>query len=403
MAIYHLSTKPISRSSGRSATASSAYRAGAKITDERTGLIHDYTKRNGVVMALAFDKYLNALDRNELWNKAELAEKRKDARTAREYVIAIPAELIPENENDQKNPNTNDGAFLAIEFAQKLAERYNVGVDVAIHAPDKEGDNRNWHAHIMTTTRQLSQGDDGIELGDKSLIELSNKKLGTLNAPKTQQQVKDIRELWAELANNALAENGHEERIDHRSHAERGLAQQPTIKLGWKASAMERQGMSTDRGDLLRTIKQHNQSLADLELEIVADRKQLIPTPYYNPHYQQKIIDDIESEIDEIAEKLLEQDRRECLAERDIERMQTLTVDNVNMSEYQERALQGIGSPLSDAYAKAKRAQNDTANYYKSEKMVTGDVTETVVNQNEPMKPKTAPTVDSQQKRRRRP
>lgn len=403
MAIYHLSTKPISRSSGRSATASSAYRAGAKITDERTGLTHDYTRRNGVVMALAFDKYLNALDRNELWNKAELAEKRKDARTAREYVIAIPAELIPQNESDQKNPNINKGALLAIEFAKNLAGRYNVGVDVAIHAPDKGGDNRNWHAHIMTTTRQLSQGADGIELGEKSLIELSNKKLETLNAPKTQQQVKDIRALWAGLANNALAENGHEERIDHRSHAERGLAQQPTIKLGWKASAMERQGISTDRGDLLRTIKQHNQSLADLELEIVADRKQLIPSPYYNRNYQQKIIDDTESEIDEIAEKLLEQDRRDCLAERDVERMQTLTVDNVNMSEYQERALQGIGQGRSDAYAKAKRAQNDTTNYYKSEKMVTGDVTETVVNQNEPMTPETAPTVDSQQKRRRRP
>lgn len=403
MAIYHLSTKPISRSSGRSATASSAYRAGAKITDERTGLTHDYTKRSGVAMALAFDKNFNLLDRNELWNKAEQAEKRKDARTAREYVIAIPAELIPQNESDQKNPNLNKGALLAIKFAQNLAERYSVGVDVAIHAPDKEGDNRNWHAHIMATTRQLKHTDNGIELGEKALIELSNKKLGTLNAPKTQQQVADIRALWAGLANNALAENGHEERIDHRSHAERGLAQQPTIKLGWRASAMERQGVATDRGDMLRAIQQHNQSLADLELEIVADRNQLIPRAYYNPHYQRKIIDDTESEIDEIAEKLLEQDRRECLAERDIERMQTLTVDNVNMSEYQERALQGIGQGRSDAYAMAKRAQNDTANYYKSEKMVTGDVTETVVNQNEPMKPETAPTVDSQQKRRHRP
>ena len=143
MAIYHATTKPISRSSGRSATASSAYRAGVEITDERTGLTHDYSKRNGVVMTQTFiikDGKAEDLDRSELWNKAEQAENRKDARTAREWIVAIPNELIPKDTEAQKTIGGNDGAKSALIFAKELARRYGVGVDVAIHSPDKEGE-----------------------------------------------------------------------------------------------------------------------------------------------------------------------------------------------------------------------------------------------------------------------
>jgi hypothetical protein len=268
MAIYYATTKPISRSSGRSATASAAYRAGTEIIDERTGLKHDYSKRSGVEMAFAFDKNLKKIDRSELWNKAELAENRKDGRTAREWVLAIPHELVPEDKDKRKDFKQNEGARVAVRFAKALAERYNVGVDVAIHSPDKEGDNRNWHAHIMTTTRELSHTADGIKLGDKTSIELSNAKRKELGLGSTSAEIKELRQEWETIVNIQLEKLGIEERIDHRSLKERGIERQPTIKMGWQASAMERRGMTTDKGDLNRQIKADNEHLRDLQLEI---------------------------------------------------------------------------------------------------------------------------------------
>ena len=222
MAIYHATTKPISRSSGRSATASAAYRAGVEIKDERTGLTHDYSKRDGVAMAFTFkvdsDGKTERLDRNELWNKAELAENRKDARTAREWIVAIPNELLPDDVADQKGLKNNDGAKAVVAFAKELSKRYGVAIDLAIHSPDKEGDNRNWHAHIMTTTRQVSLSANGdIELGDKATIELSNTKRKTLGLGSTSAEIKELRELWATAANKYLEQQGHDERLDHRS------------------------------------------------------------------------------------------------------------------------------------------------------------------------------------------
>ena len=268
MAIYYATTKPISRSSGRSATASAAYRAGTEITDERTGLKHDYSKRGGVEMAYAFDKTMKTVDREELWNKAELAENRKDGRTAREWVLAIPHELVPEDKKKRKDLKQNEGARVAVRFAKVLAERYNVGVDVAIHSPDKEGDNRNWHAHIMTTTRELSRTADGIELGDKTSIELSNAKRKELGLGSTSIDIKALRQEWETIVNTQLEKLGIEERIDHRSLKERGIERQPTIKMGWQASAMERRGITTDKGDLNRQIKADSEHLHDLRLEI---------------------------------------------------------------------------------------------------------------------------------------
>ena len=168
MAIYHLTTKPISRSSGRTATASAAYRAGCEMTDTRTGLTFDYSKKKGVLFSRAFDKNYDELDRNELWNLAEQSENRKDSRTAREYIIAIPHELMTKE--------NKSGAKLAIVFAKKLADKYDVAVDIAIHAPDEEGSDKNYHAHIMTTTRKLVHTKNGISLTDKADIELSNRK-----------------------------------------------------------------------------------------------------------------------------------------------------------------------------------------------------------------------------------
>ena len=254
MAIYHLSTKPISRSSGRSAVASVAYRAGIKITDDRLGKTYDYTKRNGVLWTgMATPHGLN-IDRNELWNLAEKTETRSNSRTAREIVINIPHELMS---GDQ-----SAGKMLAYEFATNLSQKYQIAVDIAVHAPDKQGDNRNYHAHLLLTTRQITQEQDGrFELGKKSQLEMSNAQLKQAGLLSNQDELKEIRREWAELANTYLAEHGLNERIDHRSHKDRGLLTLPTVKMGWQATELERQGVRTDVGDQNRAIKAYNEQV----------------------------------------------------------------------------------------------------------------------------------------------
>ena len=82
MAIYHCSTKPLARSSGRSAVAAAAYRSGDCLIDARQGLEHDYTRCSGVLHTeLVLPEGAGEWSRAELWNAAEKAEKRKDART----------------------------------------------------------------------------------------------------------------------------------------------------------------------------------------------------------------------------------------------------------------------------------------------------------------------------------
>ena len=272
MAIFHATTKPISRSSGRSATASAAYRAGCKIDDERTGLKHDYSRKSGVLIAVAFDKNNMQLDRSELWNLAEKAENRKDGRTAREWILALPHELVPDDDNSLNDINENRAAWVAFKFAQELAKRYNVAVDVAIHAPDKGGDNRNYHAHIMTTTRELKNENGKISLGDKSAIELSNTKRKEKNMGSTISEINELRERWANIVNNALESRGYHHRIDHRSHKARGIELEPTKKVGWRASAMQRRGIETERFTFNKKIVDDNKKISELQSAIAAEK-----------------------------------------------------------------------------------------------------------------------------------
>lgn len=265
MAIYHLSTKPISRSSGRSAVASIAYRAGIAITDERLGKTYDYTKRHGVLWTGLATPNDVKVDRNELWNLAEKSENRSNSRTAREIVINIPHELM---QGDQ-----GTGNMLAHEFASQLSKKYQVAVDVAVHAPDKQGDNRNFHAHLLLTTRKIELDRNGnIKLTDKSQLEMSNTQLKQAGLLSNQDELKEIRKAWADLTNEYLAEHGIDERIDHRSHKDRGLDTLPTVKMGWQATELERNGIRTDVGNKNRDIKAHNANLMQkkiLESEIV--------------------------------------------------------------------------------------------------------------------------------------
>ena len=147
MAIYHLSVKTISRSAGRSATAAAAYRSGTKIVDSASGEIHNYEPRAKAVdvSLLLFPQGVKQCSREELWNQAEAAERRKNSTVAREFEIALPADL----DETQRNR-------LAFEFAQELVKRHGCVADLSIHKPHGKGDNRNHHAHILLTTRRFT-------------------------------------------------------------------------------------------------------------------------------------------------------------------------------------------------------------------------------------------------------
>lgn len=222
MAIYHFSVKAVSRSSGRSATAAAAYRAGRKIADERTGEIHDYTRKSGVESAdivLPDGAPEWATDRAALWNAAELAEKRKDACVAREFEVALPHELPGEERRR-----------LAVEFARDMANREGCAVDVAIHAPSDKHDNLNHHAHILRTTRKVVA--DG--LGEK----LDTEKAGR----NRKDDLEAVRARWAEMTNAALERNGIAARVDHRSLAAQGIGREPTQHRGPAIDGLLRRG-----------------------------------------------------------------------------------------------------------------------------------------------------------------
>lgn len=242
MAIYHLSVKPISRSAGRSATAAAAYRAGCEIVDQRTGLVHDYSRKRGVESA---DVVLPAgapaalADRAALWNAAEAAERRKDACVAREYEVALPHEL-----------SADQARQLALDFARQLAERHGCAVDVCMHAPSGVSDQRNRHAHIMATTRQA--GPDG--LAGKCAIEQAGRN--------RRADLEATRELWAETVNRHLERAGQAARVDHRSLAAQGIDREPTQHLGPAATGYERR---TGDPSWLRQVRAREAAQARLE------------------------------------------------------------------------------------------------------------------------------------------
>lgn len=273
MAIYHLSVKAVSRSSGRSATAAAAYRAGCEIADERTGEVHDYRRKSGVESAdivLPDGAAEWATDRAKLWNAAELAEKRKDACVAREFEVALPAELSPAERRR-----------LALDFAKEMANREGCAVDVAIHAPGREGDNRNHHAHILRTTRKVEA--DG--LGAK----LDTEKAGR----KRSDDLEAVRARWADMTNAALERNGIAARVDHRSNAERGIDAVPSQHLGPAIAGMLRRGAvsevaeriraeqveallasAKEAGELERQSRQLDRSILDLSGDLEAAKRE---------------------------------------------------------------------------------------------------------------------------------
>ncbi|MDR3526901.1 MAG: MobQ family relaxase [Rhizomicrobium sp.] len=284
MAVMHASMKTVSRSAGRSAVAAVAYRSGTEITDERTGLTHDYTRKGGVVHTEVLLPDGATADRAVLWNAVEAKHKRGDALVAREIELALPAELTDAQRQE-----------LAVSYGREVADRYGVAVDVAIHRPSREGDERNHHAHLMVSAchvdRDMKMGSKAVELDP-----IHCQRNGLENAADHE------RERWASLCNEALERAGHQARIDHRSlqaqrldaervvqdekrsNAERAaadakaleLSREPQVKLGPVATAMERRGEKSDRGDMLRAVQARNFSLEALKAEFLNARKRVI-------------------------------------------------------------------------------------------------------------------------------
>jgi len=253
LAIYHLSVKTISRSAGRSATAAAAYRSGTKIRDERTGEVHDYRRRHGVIartLLVPTAAPAAVRSRSAIWNAAEMAELRSNSTVAREYEVALPAELCRERQ-----------IALATELATHVVRTYGVAADVAVHAPSGEGDRRNTHAHILTSTRAL--GPDGF--GAKTRI---------LDAAKTGGvEISRIREHWAGLVNGALREAGVDQKVDHRSFQSRGLDVPATVHLGPALTVVERRRRreANARGEPYKAGSRR----ARLNAAIVAARREL--------------------------------------------------------------------------------------------------------------------------------
>lgn len=257
MAIYHLSMKVLTRSDGKSAVAAAAYRAGEKLKDERSGIMHDYTrKRNVITTALILpDGVTCEMARQELWNRAEAAERRKNSCVAREIEVALPSKLPQEAQ-----------IRLATQYAQDIADRYGLAADVAVHAAAHGGDERNVHAHILLTTRRIAPTG---QLTDKAR-ELDDYKTRTA-------ELDYIRAHWANMCNLELEQYGIAERVDHRTLSAQGIDRAPQIHVGVHATQMERRGIATERGELNRQREKINNGIERMERTIAAAEKSKQP------------------------------------------------------------------------------------------------------------------------------
>lgn len=314
MAIYHLEAKIVSRGVGRSAVAASAYMSCSRMLNNYDGVQHDYTQKRGLVWQQVFLPSMAPAewqDREKLWNAVEEAEKAKDSRLAREFVVALPVEL-----------NRKDRISLLEEFIQTNFVADGMCTDASIH----DTDGHNPHAHILLTVRPLNEDGtwqyktekeylcvmNGEEHGftaaeykaaqadgwEKQYQYRAGKKKEYLapseaeahgyerisKYPKStkfgrqnpiserwnsDEQLLGWREAWADVANKYLALYPWvDERIDHRSHAARGVDEQPTIHEGVIARAMEQKGIISDRCEINRQIKADNKLLHELKVQV---------------------------------------------------------------------------------------------------------------------------------------
>ena len=258
---FHFSISMISRGKSKSAVASAAYISCEKITNEWDGVTHDYHNKKGLLHSEIFlPEHVpkEFQDRSYLWNSVELNEKASNAQLARNFIIALPKELSFE---ENKKLITD---FIGENFVSK-----GMIADLAIHDGNDE-ENNNIHAHIMTTLRPINEKGKWQakskkeyvldEKGEKIKLKSGNYK--TRKVELTDWNDKGNAEKWREnfasLCNQYLEKNHQEKRVDHRSYKRQGIEEIPTIHLGASASALEKKGIETDKGNINREIKKHN-------------------------------------------------------------------------------------------------------------------------------------------------
>jgi hypothetical protein len=285
LAIYYFYGGIIGRGSGRSSVGAAAYRAadklrahpvnsaayrsGEELRDGEGEVVHDYSKKGGVVhseIILPQGAPPEYRDRETLWNAVERAEKRRDAQLAREFVVALPREFdLPEQVGVMRE-------YVRDNFVIKGM----IG-DFAIH--DK-GDG-NPHAHIMLTTRRVSPDGFGFKNRDWN----------------RDSEFLGWRKNWAEVVNRKLEEKGFEERIDHRSYRAQGVDREPMVHLGYKDAALEKKGIRTERGDYNREVQRRN-------LERAAKNAEHVEVSVEKPDVQYKVekLERLEEELQKIRE-----------------------------------------------------------------------------------------------------
>ena len=275
MAIYHMQAKVVSRGSGRSAVAASAYMSCSRMYNDYDGIQHDYTRKQGLIYQevmlppMAPSKWN---DREQLWNAVEETEKTKDSRLAREFVVALPVEL-------DKDSNIS----LLQDFIKKNFVDMGMCADFAIH----DTDGHNPHAHILLTVRPLNENGtwqyktekeylcikDGEEKGYERIDKHpKSSRYGRQNPISEQwnsdEQLCIWRANWADAVNKMLARNQINATIDHRSFADQGITEQPTIHEGYIAQNMEKKGMIADRCEINRQIRADNKMLRELKAKV---------------------------------------------------------------------------------------------------------------------------------------
>lgn len=245
--MYHATTSAVSRGTGGSTCAKCAYICGEEITNEITGEKHNYTKKQGVehTEIILPNGIAKTISSSELWNKAELAENRKDARVGREWIIGLPSEL------DKKQRKE-----LAQNLAKDLTQRYQVAAQIAIHEPNKQGDQRNYHVHILTTTRKIGQD---LNLTIKSDIELDRKQCTKLGISTSQEQIIECRERIANRINQSLELANIQKQVSHLSYRDQGINKIPTKHLGKSATQLERKEIKTEIGKYNRSAIRINE------------------------------------------------------------------------------------------------------------------------------------------------
>ena len=268
IAIYHCNISIVSRGKGKSAVAAAAYRSGEKLTNEWDGMTHDYTRKGGVVhteIMLPSHAPPSFSDRSTLWNSVELYEKAGNAQLAREIDAALPIELSREEQ-----------IRLVREYCSSQFVSRGMCVDFVIH----DTNSGNPHCHIMLTMRPLDERGawaakskkeyDLDENGER--IRLPSGRYKThkvdLTGWNSQENALVWRKAWADYTNDFLERNGSPERIDHRSNAERGIDEIPTVHMGVAACQMEKKGIATEKGELNRNIQKTNRLIREIRAQI---------------------------------------------------------------------------------------------------------------------------------------